>query len=297
VKIAISSRWFPACVALYLDRAARRMGHVVTRCGPTSGEFTGWPDCGEQQNAVGWGVRVDIPPMPDGEPRHVALEDLSYSTDLWIDVDGSYFCGGDLSPRRRALVVTDPHVEGMECVKQREFVDEVYVMQSPYLRPCDRWLPYGYDPEWHRSMRNVATIYDVTNLGAPYEERVAISETLTRHGKRVLGPGRGLMGPKYAEALQMAPAAIVWPLKDDLPCRVFEALACGRQVLTKNVPDLEDLAALGLALPVFVFDTAPSLLGRVIGSGELSPLSLPFDGARHTWDARLQQIIEGRPRP
>jgi hypothetical protein len=118
----------------------------------------------------------------------------------------------------------------------------------------------------------------------------------------VLGPERATIGPAYAAELRRAPVAVVWPLADDLPCRVFEAAACGRRVLTAAGFDLHALQCRG----VMQMGAGTDLDAWVRVAGDMiEDAEENEDAARsavewvkpHSWDARLAQLIEGRVRP
>lgn len=308
MNLVISSSWWPAAPAVYLLRAARRAGHDVRTIGPTSGDRCAmWDDA---PSFPGFGVTPDLPLDPDAPPHPMSREnrfasELAGWADLWLDVDGGFFIAAPIRTRRRVLVATDPHCASWcsrnNYAAQRAFFppENVYVMQSRYARPGEKWLPYGYDPEWFFP-EDAPQTHDVTNLGAPYPERVAISEALTARGLRVLGPGRTAVGPEHRRQLCAAPVAIVWPLADDLPCRVFEARACGRVVVTST--RVADLRRPGLGDYTFSCPNGndpPEYIARIAAS--LSPGRRPRVPpefvAAHTWDARLAQLIEGRAAP
>jgi hypothetical protein len=300
VRLVISSAWYPVCVATYLLRAARRMGHDVTCVGPSSGDTIPWEG---GKTFPGCGITGTV-----NDPASAAA--VARDTDLWIDVDGGWFAAADLAARRRALVVTDPHCASSDPAwtgdAARKYAGEVYVMQGPYRQAGDKWLPYAYDPEWFRPM-DVPRTHDLTNLGCPYLDRHRLSAALVSCGLRVLGPGRTAIGRDHAALLCAAPLAVVWPMADDLPCRVFEALACGRMVVTRGVPDALALLsgpdshpalARSVAFAYSLEDCADVVLQLVRNrTAEMAPLPNPAAVAAHTWDARLLQLIDGRSAP
>lgn len=307
MKLVLSNAWWPMCVGKYLLRAARRAGHEVRTIGPSSGDrIDVWE---EPLSIAGEGVAPDICADATTTPeRLVELDRLALEAaewcDLWLDVDGGWFIYAPLPARRRVLVATDPHCASWcprnNYAEQRWFVSEVFVMQSAYARPGEGWLPYAFDPEWFRPDATVPRTGDVTNLGAPYPDRCGISDALAARGLRVLGPGRRCIGDAHRRELCSAPVAIVWPLSDDLPCRVFEALACERTVVSRVNPEI---ARLGLGGAVVerhtvaeVIDTA-ALLAHLGGGSEACARRFAELVKPHTWDARLAQLIEGRLEP
>jgi hypothetical protein len=240
--------------------------------------------------------------MPDSKNQRDA-ESFAAWSDLWIDVDGGWFLAAQLGADRRVGVATDPHIGAKfpdySGERMRKFTDRVYMMQSPYCAPGDGWLPYGFDPEWHKPAAAVPD-FDVTNLGACYPERIELSVRLRAAGMRVLGPERATIGPAYAAELRRAPVAVVWPLADDLPCRVFEAAACGVFVVTRDVPDLDQR---GIAPPPMFCYRARNLSELITFCCEFprpcttKPEASAAFRAAHSWDARLAQLVEGRDQP
>lgn len=318
MKIAISSYHVPVSVANYLRRAALRLGHEVVLMGSTSGNRIPWPD------------------SPTRAFGGVAATDLveSHDADIQIDVDGALYDERP-APCPRALVLTDPHIGDIPPTpwpaewrespqkfpmtgvcealadprylyeKQRTHAasvgSKVFCMQWTQRRPDEFLLPYAYDPEWHQ----VTAPLDITGakatlLGAPYVERQILAKKLNDAGLRTLGPGRGLYGKEYAAALCSAPVAVVWPLRDDVPGRAFEALACGRRLVMKRVPACEEILWSRSYHPkqIAFVDTMDEAVAAVAESSELPVTS---DDARtnamwtemneHSWDSRLKEIL------
>lgn len=318
MKIAISSYHVPVSVANYLRRAALRLGHEVVLMGSTSGNRIPWPD------------------SPTRAFGGVAATDLveSHDADIQIDVDGALYDERP-APCPRALVLTDPHIGDIPPTpwpaewrespqkfpmtgvcealadprylyeKQRAHAasvgSKVFCMQWVQRRPDEFLLPYAYDPEWHQ----VTAPLDITGakatlLGAPYVERQILAKKLNDAGLRTLGPGRGLYGKEYAAALCSAPVAVVWPLRDDVPGRAFEALACGRRLVMKRVPACEEILYPFLASSkqvtfVDTMDEAVAAVAEAYSSeakfGEQWSTSRMAATGRHSWDDRLEKIL------
>lgn len=310
MRIAICAAWWPMTVARYLVRAAVRGGHWVRTLGPSRGDVQdSWEG---RPTFPGEGTRPFLEWREAMTPHEVAvatetLRETAEWSELWLDVHGGWFCDVPVPARRRVFVATDPHAmeyPTLEALRELRGVHELYTMQGAQRRPGEKWLPYGHDPEWFRPL-DVERTADVTNLGAPYASRVELSNRLTARGLRVLGPGRWAIGEEHARDLQRAPIALVWPMADDLPMRVFEALACGLAVVTRNVPDLRRLFP-PVTLPIYRaedLDEARPLVevlhivGQTRGVPELWRRTGPALVARHSWDRRLEQLIEGRSEP
>lgn len=233
MRIVLASAWFPVGVGAYLLRAARRIQKTnpdlewVT-VGPTSGPQCWAPEFQYPKHAI----TPDVPAFPNPLMRAA----FSEQCDLWIDIDGAYFTDAKLACPH-AIVATDPHIAEQGGTwtyeLQREIADFFFCMQKPYCLPstnagrrADIHLPYAYDPEVFHPYPDQKMDADVTVLGVPYPKRTLVVEELRRRGFKVLA-GMGSVYEEYARDLCRAPVAFIWSLKDDVPCRVFEAAACG----------------------------------------------------------------------
>lgn len=324
MKLVISAWWFPVGVPVYLARAARRLGHEVVTVGPSACDAF-WKD-GDPAFRESWerhAVTPDVPAIESQAGHTAAWEDPAVvervrGADLWLDVDGGWLLDGYLPEhlvKRRVYVCTDPHVES-EAWRAREFintprpagtapVDAVYMMQYAQCRPeaGEFWMPYAFDPEWHRPFNDVEMDHDVTIIGAMYEGRCLLAEHLTRHGLRVLGPGRGPVAEDYSRQLCRAPVAIVWPLSNDVPARLFEALACRRRVVMLHKPGMGLMELPSWPWPrasqhVWTTNTMNGALARVRSAlsyraheSDMASRGLSVALTEHTWDFRLASLI------
>lgn len=329
MKLAISSWWFPVCVAKYLLRAAMRAGHEVATVGPSMGDRMAWPGSpefdgeGVWPNALwtqkfGWGFR------DRGRGRSQVLG-IAEWCDLWLDVDGGWLLREKLPTRRRVYVNSDPHVASAAAAgddsggfarRTPAFCDAGYTMQSNYGWEGAGWLPYAFDPEYHRPDPAQAPEVDICMVGAPYPARDQLAQLFRELGLSVLGPGFGPIGASYAKELRRGRVVVVWPLADDLPCRVFEGLACGRPVVTRGVPDLRRLCPpfdSGGPLPIGPGLWAPEFaptdiegfaagVKMILDMHALEAEAKGFAGERglcptQSWDTRLAQLVDRRMEP
>lgn len=318
MRIILASAWFPVGVGAYLLRAARRIQKTnpaleVVTVGPTSGAQCWAPEFQYPEHAI-------YPTYPDGGVILDHAETFK-APDLWVDIDGAYFTDRKM-PWPHAIVATDPHIAEQGGTwtyeLQREVADFFFCMQKPYCLPgtnagrrADIHLPYAYDPEVFHPYPDQKMDADVTVLGVPYPKRTLVVEELRRRGFKVLA-GMGSVYEEYARDLCRAPVAFIWSLKDDVPCRVFEAAACGR-VLVVNQDIQEEILRIlpGLRMTVFepYEDEAGSLedacrATTIWFDAKTTPRHEVIDGwyargqdnlkavAGHTWDARLRQIVK-----
>lgn len=323
MRIVLSSLWAPVGVAAYLLRAARRLGLEVVTVGPTMGaDCWGFKEFHFPEHAI-------YPQWPDAVitvQSFGSAHNRFEKPDLWIDVDGGHFTDHPM-PWPHAVVATDPHMDLAEhgehwaYKRQREVADFFFCMQRPYIQAnhtCgihkqDHFLPYAYDPAVFHPYPDQKMDADVTVLGLPYTKRRAVAAELQRRGFRVLA-GMGTIYEKYARDLCRAPVCFIWSLKDDVPCRVFEAAACGRLIVANDSihqaivhiePRLESQIA--------YFEEAKGVPGAVaaveywfritqgtnppIIKGPVASWQVRGEDARvaiqpHTWDARLRQIVK-----
>ena len=158
---------------------------------------------------------------------------------------------------------------------------------------------------------------DVTVLGMPYTKRTMVAKELARRGFRVL-EGMGTIFESYARDLHRAPVCFIWSLKDDVPCRVFEAAACGLAIVVNDsiahhiheiLPGLkfatfeehEDLnqsvgaaanavEALFCKVPGHSWGQRTSIVPLMQSARSVLTATPPWNG--HTWDARLRTIVK-----
>lgn len=353
MRIVLASLWFPVGVAAYLLRAARRIQKAqlpdakdfleVVTVGQTHGaECWGFKEFQFPEHAVR--PQIEVPLGSHDRMGIVSgwtveqVKNLG-GCDLWIDVDGGTFTDATM-PWPHAVVATDPHMDIEEHGKhwtyerQREVADFFFCMQRPYcresvleqadpskprdveqewrLRPSDHFLPYAYDPEVFHPYPDQKMDADVTVLGIPYTKRMEVAKALQARGFTVLA-GMGTVYERYARDLCRAPVCFIWSLKDDVPCRVFEAAACGRAIVL-NHSILHQVADIlpGLRFAEFGYDEASSTEAEMILSAVQAVEGLfgkngrtwvprpvikdlqeaaPAAVSGHTWDARLRQIV------
>ena len=89
---------------------------------------------------------------------------------------------------------------------------------------------------------------------------------------------------------------------DDLPARVFEANACGVFVVTKPVPDVKNVFGLCESLILALPESIEELVRHANLSPTIARLARDVKAsdefrAKHSWDARLAQLVEGRDVP
>jgi len=301
LKVVISGLIFPMTMMHYFWRAFERRNDVeLFVVGPFFGDYIPW----------NYGMRlpqkyVKYPDLPlpqqsasmDVDPILIEVqmpEDMR-NPDLWVQIDA----GWHLSKRPNAKVVahiqTDPHVLKGKYALPKSYSDINICMQTPYLEGDEFYLPYAYDPEIHYSDSKVEKIYDACLVGLHYPQRDALVAGLRNLGYNV-HYSIGEIYDDYRLLYNQSKIALSWSSLQDMPARVWEAFALGNLLVTNRMPDLptffvendhylgfdtleEGIAKADLALKNW--ETAK----KIADAGHCK-----VNG--HSWDRRIQQILE-----
>lgn len=293
IRVVFSQLFYPMSIGRYFEAALRRRDDVeLITAGPYSGAWIPWG--GGMNLPAKYAISPNFP-LPMGSqplPINFVERQLPWQPDLWLQVDAGWHFRGKPSHGKNVIVGTDPHV--LDYDAQRKLADTFYSMQACYSKPGDKYLPYAYDPEWHRPEEQPRN-YDAVLLGLHYENRDALVNELRKRGVSIYYD----LGPSFDEARALynqAPIALAWSSKDDLIARVFEGMAMGRLMVTNRVPDLsrffkedEELIAfssLGEAIERIIYYLDYPTEARIIAQRGREAVKL------HTWDDRVQQILE-----
>lgn len=295
MKIVLSGLFFPMAILRYFEAALKRRDDIeLFTVGPHSGTWIPWD--GGMNLPTKYAIAPNLPlPMERGGSTPVPIgyieAQLPWQPDVWLQVDAGWFMRGKPANGRNIIIGTDPHALNYDI--QRQIADVFYCMQTPYQKPGDKYLPYGYDPIWHAPEKQ-PKIYDVCLLGLHYSQRNILVDKLRDNGLKV----RYELGPSFDEAraiYNQAPIGLNWSSKEDLCARVFELLGMKRLAIVNRVPDLERFFGDGRDL--IVFKTMDEAVENVMYYHEHP------DGAReiaarghktvqaHTWDVRVGQIL------
>jgi hypothetical protein len=296
IKVVLSGLFYPMAILRYFEAALRRRGDVeLFAVGPYSGTWIPW--AGGMHLPGKYAKQPDIPLPFTGQPPTVPTSfierQLPWQPDLWLQVDAGWYLRGRPQHGKNVIVGTDPHC--LDYSYQRTLADTFYCMQACYAKPGDMYLPYAYDPEVHYPEEQPRN-YDAVLMGLHYENRDRLVNELRRRGANVYYD----LGPVFDErrALEcQAPISLAWSSRDDLIARVFEGMAMGRLMVTNRVPDLgrffeedKDLIAfssLGEAVEKILYYLANPVEAEEVAKTGLEAV------APHTWDDRVQRIVEG----
>lgn len=297
MRVVLSFIHYPMAIGRYFEAALRRHPDVeLFTIGPYSGAWIPWG--GGMNLPQKYATPPDLPlPLGDGIPIIPITwveQQLPWQPDVWLQVDAGFYFRGRPHHGANFIVGTDPHC--LDYDQQRTVADKFFCMQDCYKKPGDEYLPYAYDPIWH-APEDQAIEYDACLIGLHYENRDALVRELRRRGLEVYYD----LGPAFDEARELynrSAFALSWSSRDDLIARVFEGLAMGNIVVCNRVPDLDrffvedrDLIAfsnLGEAVEKIMYYNSPDNMDRGFEIAKQGRQTV----APHTWDARIEQILE-----
>lgn len=294
MNVVLTGIFYPMAILRYFERALRRRQDInLYTAGPWTGAWIPWN--GGMHLPQKYAGQPDMA-MPKGTlscPAHVVEAVLPWVPDVWLQVDAGWHLATKPERGVSVIVGTDPHV--LDYSPARQVADIFYSMQSVYALPGDRVLHYAYDPELHRPI-DQAQDYDAALIGLQYEHRTKLVQRLRDRKYRVLYT-TGLAFDEYVNGVCSAPIGLSWSSRLDLIARVFELLAMRRVAVVNRVPALGDIFVANEDLLVFSDEDGavaacdrvrddPILAERIAAAGHAAVKP-------HTYDARLDQILEG----
>lgn len=236
LKIVLSGMYYPMAILRYFEQALLRRSDVeLFRAGPFSGNEIPWD--GGKRLPIKYATDIELQlPFYTPIPSTFLQKQLPFEPDLWLTIDAGWNYSNKPTAGKHFVVGTDPHCLNYD--KARQVADVFFCMQTPYSKPSDVWLPYAYDPIWHRPAPREHVEVDAGLVGAPYPDRVNWINALRTSGISVNFPG---YGPIFEEAYQIykvCKLGLNWSSLDDLCARVFEVMAMGLCPVVNRVTDL-----------------------------------------------------------
>lgn len=315
-NVVLSGIYYPVAILRYFEAALRRRSDInLVTVGPYSGAKIPWnggmtlrPEYAKQPNVI-----IDTPgtSVPSRFAEGLLRTKFpDFKPDLWIQVDAGFHLAGALNCKN-FIIATDPHALNYD--RQRNYADTFFCMQTPYMQASDVWLPYAYDPIWHRAATAPREYrFDVGFVGALYDNRRKLVDALKAAGLMVMAPG---YGPAYEEARSMqilCKVGINYSSLKDLTARVFELMAMRSAAVINRVPDLEKMGFVE-GKHYLGFDTVEEGVAQVkralyetvvveVGGPDAKwseqvslAESLNFNASvavePHTYDARIEQVL------
>lgn len=181
-----------------------------------------------------------------------------------------------------------------------KLVDRIYIPQLPFLGyyPPEKTkiLPLGAAPDIHKPMTPNCDMYDVGFVGNDtYPIRIKLLDSLAKKFKvlRTQTPPR----EPYAQALSNCKIIFNHSLEEDVNMRFFEAMSCGRLLLTDYLPQQDDFAVIGEHYDIF--ETEAELHSKVAEYLKDEKTRETMQGEarnniqkRHSYRHRLFEILE-----
>lgn len=297
IKVVLSGIFYPVAMLDYFWKALDRRDDIdLITVGPYTGQYIPWG--GGMKLPAKYAISPTIPldpgliPLGKLDPR-VVQSQLPWTPDLWLQVDAGWYFTKP-SAKIVAHVATDPHCLSYDS--QRQQSDIFFCMQTPYMQPGDKYLPYAYDPLIHYPMPELQKEYDVCLIGLHYEQRTRLVNALRAKGLKVYYD----IGPAFDEnrvLYNQSKVAISWSSLNDLPTRVFEAMGMKIPLVANVVPDMDRFFEKEVDyLPFSTVEHGVSQVMRLIEDVNLRDTlannAHEVVKTNHTWDARIQEILE-----
>ena len=294
--VVLSGLFYPVAMLRYFESALRRRRDIeLVTTGPDFGAWLPWKS--------GMRLPYQMPPVDfplpqtssGATPITFAERRLGRVVDLWLQVDAGYYLRGKPVHGVNVIVATDPHCLNYDA--QRKSVDKFYCMQQPYMKPGDEWLPYAYEPHWHRFVEDHerSKEYDACLVGLAYNNRVDWARLLRNKGYRVyLETGSAYEDARALYAMSLT--GFNWSSLQDTTARVYELFAMGIPAVLNRVPDLMDMFTEGEDF--LGFDNlreAGKQSIRLIKDADLREAlrkNARDTVAPHTYDARVERILK-----
>lgn len=299
IKVVISGLLFPLTMLSYFWRAFERREDVdLFVTGPYFDDYIPW-NYGmklprKYVKVPNYPLPTNSAQMPGKLPAEFIQPKLPWKPDLWLQIDAGWHLANRPDAKVVGHVQTDPHVLKGLYAKPKSYSDISWCMQGPYLEKGEKFLPYGYDPTIHYPEEK-EKIYDACLIGLHYEHRDRLVARLRARGLNVYY-SIGEVYDDYREKYCQSKIALSWSSKDDLPARVWESMAMGVPLVTNLVPDMGRFFINGTDYLGFTsIEEAEKQVMRLMVDDEFRK-EIGENGleavAPHTWDDRVEQILE-----
>lgn len=231
-----------------------------------------------------------------------AIPRTGFDLYLVIDDGRQYLLPPELRPR--ACWAIDTHMDFKWNLRRAREFDFVFAAQrdgSEQLRAAGidgcQWLPLACDPQVHR-LHDVENLYDVSFVGNLVQgERTQLVRIIQRYFPRHF-VGRAYFDD-MARVYSQSHVVFNRSIKNDINMRVFEALGCGRLLLSNDLADngQEELVRDGVHLATYrdteeLLDKLRYYLQRPAVRQRIAEAGRQEAYEKHTYRQRMQTILE-----
>ena len=300
MKIVLSFIVYPFTMAHYFWRAFERRDDVeLYVVGPYTSNWIPWnngmylphkyvkqPDLPLPQQAIH--IR------PKSFIVQAQMPDEWQEPDLWLQIDAGWHTNDRPKAKVVAHVQTDPHVLKQHYQVPKSYSDFNFCMQGSYIQENEILLPYAYDPTIHYPM-DLPKEYDACMIGLHYPQRdQLVNRLVNRHF--TVHYSIGQVYDEYRELYNKSRISLCWSSLQDLPARFWEGLAMKLPVIMNRVPDLDKFFVEGRDYLGFSNIDEAEKQALLLLSDDKKRQEIAENGynavKEHTWDARVQQILE-----
>jgi hypothetical protein len=296
LKVVISALIYPMTMMHFFWRAFERREDVeLFVLGPFSDNRIPWNNGMTLHRKYVKMPNFAMPQSPFMPPYEVVQAVVPRDIDLWLQIDAGFHFITKPKAKVVAHIQTDPHVLKDFYKTPIAYSDYNFCMQEIYREEGEILLPYAYDPEIHFH-EDRQKIYDACLIGLHYQHRDDLIHRLRERGLNVYY-SIGEVYDQYREKYNQSKIALSWSSKQDLPSRFFEGLAMQLPVVSNVVPDQKVLGFYSEEhfLGFTNLDGAENQVMRLLNDKELLD-NIAISGynkvKEHTWDMRVQQILE-----
>lgn len=238
-RIALTFIRYPLTIGHYWEEAFRNTNHEIITVCPYSGTWIPWRGGMHLPDKYAIPPDYQIPWDQRAQYTFQQAEELMglRHIDAWVSIDAAYHLRGKPRDALSVWIAVDSHCVNYD--EQREQADFFFNVHKDFMKPDDIHLPVGYSPRWHYPVF-AEEEYDVMLLGLMYPNRVAAIQQMAWRGYETLIDN----GPCFDEARELyAKTKLIfnWSLPDNTVCRVWEAMAMGKTLVTNYSTTLKDI--------------------------------------------------------
>ena len=297
-RIVLSGLIFPFTMLHLFWRALERREDVeLFVLGPYTGDYIPWNNGMRLPTKY---VKIPNLALPQQfatqslDSRFVEVQ-LPWKPDLWIQCDAGFHFSNRPNAEVVAHIQTDPHVLKEHYRRAKPMQDVNFCMQMSYMDADEKYLPYAFDPTIHFPEEEKIE-HDACLIGLHYETRDALVGALRNRGWNV-HYSIGEVYDDFRKLYNQSSVALNWSSLLDLNARTFEAMGLNMPLLTNRIPDLANFFVEGDHY--FGFDTVSEavdkfawIMSHPAEADEVASAAYRKVKEAHTWDHRVQQLLE-----